>query len=93
MPTVARATVFAYLQMLTAVVVFGVPAVTDGSDSLAVASQLVLCGVALAVAASLLRHPEQVSRGADPASRWLLALAGVATLAALWFSVSLVDAF
>ena len=83
MPTVRRATVLAYLQVLVAGTVFGLPAVTDGSDPLVVASQLTLCGFALAFAGSLLRTPDQVRGGTDPAPRWLLALGGVATVGAL----------
>lgn len=85
----ARATVLAYLQVLAAVAFLVPPTVRSGSALLAVAN----VGIALclfAFAASLVTTPDQVRRGAEPASRWLLAFAGVATLAALWLVVSLV---
>jgi hypothetical protein len=85
---VTRATVFAYLQVLTAAAFLGSPAVTEWTDPLA-AGRVGIALCLLAFAVSLVRTPEQVTRGTAPAPRWLLALAGVATLAALGLAISL----
>lgn len=88
---IRRADVFAYLTALLCLPLWGFDWTSSafglGVDTLA---RVVLGGFAILAGISMYRNPAEVTDGSDPASRALLALAGLGTLAAGFLVVSAV---